>query len=315
MEEENKKKYGYHISGGVVVAFILALGAMFLLGTMPDNGEGRVGVPFSEEAQDCRATEDRMKGLELRLKNHLETVDGKWSIYVKDLRHNLVLNMNEEPIYAASLIKLYVMESAYAHMDSVLENAKAAYGSNNGQVQLDMLLENMIVRSDNDSFNELVRLHSPDHSFVEGCGIINDYLAEQGYRDTTVVHTLHPSEFPAETAASEDGALNMTTTVDCGLLLERIYKGECVSFEASKDMLALLNDQEIDTKIPAGTVGVSQIANKTGETDKQQHDVAIVYTKERDYILCIMTTDLTADSESSIANVKGVASLVEKSLL
>ena len=81
-------------------------------------------------------------------------------------------------------------------------------------------------------------------------------------------------------------------------------------------MLELLSMQEIDTKIPAGTAREIKIANKTGETDKQQHDVAIVYTKDRDYILCIMTTDLTAeDEDASIENVKAVANLVENTLI
>lgn len=315
-ENETDKKYGGAVSGGVVVSLILALSLMFLVGSLPANGEGRVNIPFSEEAQDCQASEERMDSLEIILREHLETVDGKWNIYVKDLRHGLMLSINDEPMYAASLIKLYVMESTYANMERVVENASMLYGEDEAQTTIDMLLENMIVRSDNESFNELVRLHSPLHSFIEGSDVINAYLEQQDYNDTVIVHTLHPAESQAESASADSNELNETSSMDCGLLLERIYNNECVSYAASESMLELLSMQEIDTKIPAGTTLEKKIANKTGETDKQQHDAAIVYTEDRDYILCIMTTDLTTqDEDAAIKNVKGVASLVEKSLV
>lgn len=315
-ENENEEKRGLSVSPRLLVPLILTLAVMFLISSIAFNGGGRVNVPFSVEAQDCQASEERMESLEIQLRERIDTMDGKWNIYVKELRHGLMFSINDEPMYAASLNKLYVMESVYAHYDQILEHVVAVYGEEDAQATLDRLLENMIVRSDNDSFNELVSLHSANHQFSEGCELLNAYLAEQSYDDTIIVHTLHPSNYPAESISTDSNALNMTSSMDCGLLLERIYKGDCVSYEASEKMLELLSMQEIDSKIPAGTTRAKMIANKTGETDKQQHDVAIVYTKDRDYILCIMSTDLTAeDEEAGISNVKDVASLVEKTLV
>ena len=98
-------------------------------------------------------------------------------------------------------------------------------------------------------------------------------------------------------------------------MLDRIYNNECVSYDASQAMLSLLSMQENDTKIHAGIADAKKIVNKTGETDKQQHDVAIVYTTDRDYILCIMSTALTSeDEEAGVENVKNVASLVGQTL-
>ena len=37
---------------------------------------------------------------------------------------------------------------------------------------------------------------------------------------------------------------SMTSVKDCGTLLEKIYKGECVSKEVSEEMLNLLSNQE-----------------------------------------------------------------------
>ncbi|MDQ9841937.1 hypothetical protein RFY10_17540, partial [Acinetobacter baumannii] len=73
-------------------------------------------------------------------------------------------------------------------------------------------------------------MHSPLHSFTEGCAVVNAYLSQQDYNDTVVVHTLHPAESPAESASENPSVLNETSSMDCGLLLERIYNNECVSY-------------------------------------------------------------------------------------
>lgn len=48
-------------------------------------------------------------------------------------------------------------------------------------------------------------------------------------------------------------------------------------------MRNLLLNQQVTTKIPSGISASVEIANKTGETDTDQHDIAIVYGK-KDYI-------------------------------
>ena len=85
----------------------------------------------------------------------------------------------------------------------------------------------------------------------------------------------------------------MTSVKDCGLLLERIYRGECVSEEASAQMLDLLKRQENTSKIPAGIKAEVPTANKTGETDEDQHDIAIVYGAKTTYILCVMSEGIS----------------------
>ena len=86
---------------------------------------------------------------------------------------------------------------------------------------------------------------------------------------------------------AESGSHNTTTVRDCGILLEKIFRGECVSEEASAEMLELLMNQKNTAKIPSGISADIPIANKTGETDSDQHDMAIVYgPKNNLYSLC-----------------------------
>ena len=105
------------------------------------------------------------------------------------------------------------------------------------------------------------------------------------------------------------GEHNTTTAEDCGLLLERIYKGECVSAAASEDMLELLLNQKNTTKIPSGIAADVTVANKTGETDTDQHDMAIVYGPTTTYILCVMSEGFK-NADQAVENIRKISGVV-----
>ena len=101
---------------------------------------------------------------------------------------------------------------------------------------------------------------------------IRDFCLSRGLGDV-YKRQLHPSASKLITL----GGHNQTTVTDCGKLLERIYRGECVSKEASEEMLDLLKNQQNTSKIPEGLGVDVPTANKTGETDEDQHD-CLLYT-------------------------------------
>ena len=72
-------------------------------------------------------------------------------------------------------------------------------------------------------------------------------------------------------------------------------------------MLNLLLNQQVTTKIPS-VISVSvEIANKTGETDTDQHDIAIIYGEKTTYILCVMSEDSNpGDAVSHIRDISGI---------
>lgn len=88
-------------------------------------------------------------------------------------------------------------------------------------------------------------------------------------------------------------AKNTTSAKDCGRLLERIYRGEFISHLASRQMEELLLNQQVTYKIPSTIPSESRVANKTGETSDCENDAAIVYTPKGDYILCIMSCEVS----------------------
>lgn len=248
-----------------------------------------------------------IENLKPQLEKLLEGYQGTWSVYVKDLDQDKEIVINDTQLYSASLIKAFVMEKTYQDLDAIIENKAKKLNTKDVQTargKVDDLLWNMITVSDNESFNELVKLQTESLDFKKGAEAVNEYLEKQGYTETKVQHTLHP----AASAKESLGGRNMTSVKDCGMLLEKIYNKECVSEEASEKMLDLLKHQQNTWKIPQGLPEGIGSANKTGETDQDQHDMAIVYGEKTTYILCVMSED--CPEGTAITNIQNISKMV-----
>ena len=75
----------------------------------------------------------------------------------------------------------------------------------------------------------------------------------------------------------------------------------------SKEMLNLLLRQTRRWKIPAGT----KCANKTGENDSCQNDVAIVYGKKTNYVVCIFAQTYEG---SGVSGIRALSSKIYRAL-
>ena len=231
--------------------------------------------------------------LQKRITSMLSDYQGDWSVYLKDLKNGNIMEINEHAMQSASLIKLYIAGATL----ELIEN-----GDLTETDTITHALHEMITVSDNESCNELGRLQSDTYDFIDGAKQVNKYLKKEGYTKTSYQSTLHPSVSKLITL----GGHNQTTVTDCGKLLERIYRGECVSKEASEEMLNLLKNQQNTSKIPEGLGVDVPTANKTGETDEDQHDIAIVYGTKTTYILCVMSEN----ASNAIANIRNISRVV-----
>lgn len=251
-------------------------------GTTPD------GFPVDETGKVQGLDALGIENLEPQLEATVSGYDGNWSVYVKDLETEEEFVINDEPMYSASLIKAFVMAKTFEDMDLVLENEakqmKTDAANAAVQTKIDNLLTNMITVSDNESCNELGRLQSENMISFDGAEKVNEYLEKEGYSETSYQSTLHPSS----SAKISLGGRNMTSVKTADFFWSG-STGECVSEEASAQMLDLLKRQENTSKIPAGIKAEVPTANKTGETDEDQHDIAIVYGAKTTYILCVMS--------------------------
>ena len=109
--------------------------------------------------------------------------------------------------------------------------------------------------------------------------------------------------------ASPTNGDNYTSVMDVGNILEAMYRGTCVSEDASKEMIEILKSQTLKSKIPAGVPAGVETANKTGELSNVENDAAIVYKENSHYILVVMSNDVT-DTAAARNNIKEISSKV-----
>ena len=212
----------------------------------------------------------KKRDLKRELAEKIKGYPGNWSIYVKNLKTGETIEINADArMYAASLIKLFAMGSAY-------DRAKA--GKLQVSPQFNHQMTEMITVSSNRAFDDILG--------KVGRNTMNRWIKKNGYSGTVAAHGLVQNMLSDTPSRG-----NMTTARDCGLFLEAVYRGKCVSAKYSKTMLNLLKRQTRRWKIPAGLPAGTVVANKTGETFDYNHDAAIIYTKNCDLILVVMSTE------------------------
>jgi beta-lactamase class A len=232
-----------------------------------------------------------LSGLQKKLSSMKSHYGGSWSIYVKNLDTNEYCLINNKVQHPASMIKLFAMASTFDR----IEKGKLKQTSS-----VNSWLHSMITVSSNDSFNQLLKQNGSG-SYSRGIDAITAFCKKQGYTETSIGGTLSPSYMP-----SYHRGYNRSSVKDCGHILEDIYRGTLVSENASAQMLSLLKKQTRKSKIPAGLPSGVKSANKTGEVGGEQHDSAIVFSKNADYILVIMTNN----DGSSISHIRQVSRAV-----
>lgn len=238
-----------------------------------------------------------LSDLKQKIQSMTSEYEGDFSVLVQDVNTGDQMTIADNtPKKAASLIKLFVMETIYNQIS--LGNMKETE-------EISILLNKMITVSDNESCNKLVELLGTEGSdFESGMKVVNDYIKSQGYTGTSMGRTLQDTrEIPAE-------GENYTTVADCGQMLSKIYHKTCVDEASSEKMYDFLLEQTRQSKIPEGIPAGVLVANKTGELDDTQSDVAIVEDPDKSvYILCIIGADVKNDS-AAIAEIADISKVV-----
>ena len=237
----------------------------------------------------------KLNKLEKKLRKKLKKYSGKWSVYVKDLKTNDNFIINDTSFRSASVIKAFAMASLFDKIKKGKVKYKGSVKSNMNQ---------MITVSSNEGFNQIVKFHTKSHNFLSGAKEANKYIKNNGYKNTYISNVIRPCSSTYQSL----GGLNTVSAKDCGKLLERIYKGKCVSKKYSAEMLRLLKNQTFRNKIPSGVPDGITVANKTGENSYTEHDIAIIYGKKTTYILCVLST--ISDKSAAQSHIRGISKQV-----
>jgi len=216
-----------------------------------------------------------------------------YSILVRDLKTGQEAYLNPMRQRSASLIKVYILAEAYnlkkqGKLDFnepvIIHKAdQRAWGSldkvpDGTKVTVRDLLEQMIVVSDNTATNLLIDKLGYDK--------VNAFIQSIGCYDTVLGRKM------LDSAAAKAGHDNWTSPKDMAHIFELMYKGKLVDPKSDKEMIGILSRQQWNERIPGNLPHDLKIAHKTGELGNALHDCGIVFGRQRDYILCIMTKDV-----------------------
>ncbi len=154
------------------------------------------------------------------------------------------------------------------------------------------LLTQMITVSDNTAANMLIRL--------VGRRSINAEMADLGLHHTHLADYIRTEDYSVRTDLR-------TTPADMVRLLSDMAKKNLIDEWSSREMIQILEHQQINTLLPASLPDIP-IAHKTGSFDDTLNDVGIVYAAEP-YVIAVMTTDLSSldSGRSFIRRISRVA--------
>ena len=221
----------------------------------------------------------------------LEGLPGKISFLYENLKTGEGFFYHEqEPMLAASVIKLFVMAAAFEkekkgtfRMNDIFAVKKEDWVPSCGALSylhdgilvtgMD-LVTLMIIFSDNTATNVLID--------ILGMKEINETIKELGFRQTLLQRKMYDTERAAR------GIQNYITGYETGRLLKMMYDGTLIDKESSDTMISILKNQQLCSKIPFYLQALPEspeIAHKTGEDTGITHDVGIVYGKEP-FLVC-----------------------------
>ncbi len=237
--------------------------------------------------------------VKIEIMKRLDMLPGKIGFYYRNLVTGEEMSRNpDEPMLAASVIKLFIMAEAYRQIaDGILdkdlevtvrrEDCVPSCGALNMmhdgiKVTVEDLYTLMIILSDNSATNYMID--------ILGLENIQNNIRALGYTHTQLNRKLYDEE------KEKQGIQNYITAGEVGDLFVRMAKGTLVSREASDDMIRILKEQRLNGKIPFYLEALPEepeIAHKTGEDTGITHDAGIIYAGQPFVaVFCCNDTDV-----------------------
>ncbi len=244
-----------------------------------------------------------LPALDERVRAETAAFKGKVYLYAKNLDTGATYELNgDERVQTASTIKLAIMCEAFARVaegrarwtdELVLTDKKKVGGSgilfefHDGlRLTLRDALHLMIVLSDNTATNLILDELTTD--------AVNARMDALGFKQTRVLRKVFGG---GVSKAGQDPTLKpyglgVTTPREMVALVERIYRGEMVNKEASKEMLEIMKRQQYHGGIGRTLNGVVPIASKHGALDRLRSDVGIIYSKRGPIAMAITADEM-----------------------
>jgi beta-lactamase class A len=256
--------------------------------------------------------------------------DGKVSVFAKNLKTGATYDLGgDNRVNTASTIKLPILIAVYTqiaagkvHWTDTSELGKDNKVGGSGvlsemsdgtKLPLRDLIRYMMLLSDNSATNMVL-----DH--VTG-NEVNAVMEKLGIHSTRSLRKILKGSTPEGVSdagrdpANKGFGIGVATPREMVSLLERLYKGELVSPEASAEMLGIMKKQQWREGM-ARRFDVD-VADKYGALDHLRSDVGIVYSKAGPVAIAITcdampTVDWSADNAGNLFIANAAKAIVDE---
>lgn len=238
--------------------------------------------------------------MEREIRQMLQKSPYKVHLFVKDAEtnHYFIGNRLDDVFSSASLIKVPILlavlgdlECNNGSLDRVITISPESWVDFSviSEQRLDSitvyeLLVWMIVTSDNTATNVLI-------DFI-GMDTLNRYFRQIGLKQTKIQRKMMDFERLA------NGFDNMTTARDMAHIFTRIYRKELLTPSFSALVIEILSRQRVYDSLKRYLVDDVKMAHKTGGLDTVDHDVGIIYSDKKDYIIGVFVTEVTDNTDA-----------------
>lgn len=222
----------------------------------------------------------------------IRSFHGQSAVWIEDLGTGWVAaHQEDKPFPAASVVKVPILVTCLqqAHVGELdlaepvtLKGRDKADGSgvlkempNGSTLTVGELAELMVTQSDNTATNLLIsRL---------GMGALNRSFLEMGLTATRLSRKM------MDFSQRKNGVENLTTARDLSLVFRTIYRAQRMSPAVSRRCLELLQQQQINDRIPALLPPGTVVAHKTGLEKGVCHDSGILFAGNGAVLVCVLT--------------------------
>ncbi len=214
----------------------------------------------------------------------LSGAKGKYSVAVEDLKNGKRESLYGDKVFAVgSLYKLWVMTEAFKQIqdgklskDEILsEDVSILNKEFNIDPESAELTEGTVTLTVQDALKQMIDI---SHNYAA-------LLLTKRIKLSNVAKFLKTNDFKD----SHVGDIPTSSASDITLFFEKLYKEELANAKYTNEMLDLLKSQQLNSKLPKLLPKGTVIAHKTGEIGYLSHDAGIVYSKNRDYVIVVLS--------------------------
>ncbi len=239
-------------------------------------------------------------GLKNQIEDLIGEATGNVGVSIKNLNTDEIININEERVFpSASTIKIVVMaeilkkvKEGKLHLNENITVLKAMKTGGDGilkeldsnhEFSLKEIMTLMIIISDNTAANLLID--------TAGMEDVNEMAGQLGMKHTKLKRKMMDAD------AVRAGRENLTCAADMTNVLEKVYDGEVIDKEYSSIMMDILKRQQVKGRLDLYLPDDTMIAHKTGDLDRLEHDVGIVFLPECRYIISVLTNETPTNKD------------------